>query len=72
MTTCDRRISGLYGAPTICARPADHLGPHYPIHRYTEWPDPEPPRDSGEADAVHGPTALGTTNHESEARTTTE
>lgn len=41
-STCDQPMYGLYGATTLCARPAEHVGRHDPIWNHKDWPDAFP------------------------------
>jgi hypothetical protein len=37
--SCGQPMRGLYGATTICARPAGHVGKHDPIWNHKDWPE---------------------------------
>lgn len=44
---CHEPMAGIYGAATVCARPAGHDGRHWPIYNASEWGD-----DGGHGDAA--------------------
>jgi hypothetical protein len=39
---CGKPMRGLYGAQTVCARPAGHVGKCDPIRRADDWPPASP------------------------------